>query len=284
MKYNIKTNWVKTFELILQNRIVLAPFIIIGLIECLVLELAYFSARAPLSGLFGPIIKKFFGEAYLHYPASISILPKLFYYGQTFVYVFISVFLAAVAVQIFVNIRAGLPVIVKAIVKNTAKRYLTFVGYGLIYVTLMAVLEKAESVVFFKGMRFISRHMFKISPGLYSAGTVSLLFVTFVFIQTLFISTIPLIILDKKSLLKAIAGSVVKSVMNFIKVFCLILVPLSFYLPSLIMSSFLSPIMDKTFPEVGFYITLLTIVTAVFVDCFILMVMTQFLLDTKKAK
>lgn len=284
MKYDIKKNWINTFELILKNKIVLAPFVIIGLIECLMLELAYFSARTPLSGLFGPIIKKFFGEAYLHYPASLSMLPKLFYYGQTFVYIFISVFLAAVAVQMFVNIRAGLPVIASAIVKNTAKRYLAFIGYGLIYVVLMAVLEKTESFIFLKGMRFISRHMFKISPELYAAGTVSMLFFTFAVVQTFFVLTIPSIIIEKKSLFKALWSSLVKSTTNFVKVFFMVIVPLSFYLPSLIMGSFLDTMIDKTFPEIGFYITLLTIATAVAVDCFVLMVMTQFLLDTKKVK
>ncbi|MDD5136050.1 MAG: hypothetical protein PHN63_01735, partial [Candidatus Omnitrophica bacterium] len=142
MKYNIKKNWISTVEMLSKNRSIFGPFVIIGLIECLLLELSYFAARFPLSKVFGPIIKKFFGEAYLHYPMNLELVPKLFYTGQMAAYIFIGAFLTAVAVQMIVNIRTGHPVILKAIVKSTAKRYMTFVAYGLIYIVVMAILEK----------------------------------------------------------------------------------------------------------------------------------------------
>ena len=96
--------------------------------------------------------------------------------------------------------------------------------------------------------------------------------------------TIPIIITEKKALIKAIIGSMAVAARNFIRVFCLVLVPLLFYLPVIVMKTFLVAIMDKTIPEVSIYITLLGIVTSVFVDCFVIISVTQFLLDTKKAK
>lgn len=284
MKYNIRKNWISASDTLLKKPVILTPFIIIGFLECLVLEVAYFSVRFPLSKVFAPVIKKFFGEAYLHYPASLAMLPKLFYYGQTLVYVFISVFLVASAIQIYVNIRTGHPVILKAILKSTAKRYLSFAGYGLIYVVLMHISERGEGFLSFKGLGYISRHFFKISSETYSIITANALFFTFVVVQSFIALTLPIIIIEKKSLFKAIIGSVAVSARNFIKIFCLIVVPFLLYMPMILMNAFLLDIMDKTFPEVSFYITLLNIIITVVIDCFIMVSVTQFLLDIKKAR
>ncbi|MDP3789263.1 MAG: hypothetical protein Q8R48_02550, partial [Candidatus Omnitrophota bacterium] len=70
MKYNIRKNWISTFEALSNNPVIFTPFIFIAFLECLVLEISYFSARFPLSSIFAPIIRKFFGEQFLHYPGN----------------------------------------------------------------------------------------------------------------------------------------------------------------------------------------------------------------------
>lgn len=284
MNYSIRKNWISTFEVLTKNPVIFTPFIFIAFLECFALEIAYFSARFPLSNVFAPIIRKFFGEPFLHYPGNLVLLPRLFYYGQIAIYIVVGAFLAASAVQIFVNIRTGHPVILKAIMKSTAKRYMSFVGYALIYIILMFILERGEGFALLKSARLISRHLFKISPQLYSMATAKFMFLTFAIVQTFLMLTIPIIITEKKALIKAIIGSIAVAARNFLKVFCLVLVPLLFYLPVIFMKTFLVAIMDKTIPEASVYITLLGIVTSVFVDCFVIISVTQFLLDTKKAK
>ena len=111
-----------------------------------------------------------------------------------------------------------------AIVKNTAKRYMAFAGYGLAYIILMAVLDNAESFAFLKFARLFSRHIFKISPQVYSIGQANLLFLAFVIVQTFLMLTIPIIITEKKILFKAIAGSITIGGRNFLKVFCLVFI------------------------------------------------------------
>lgn len=284
MKYNIRNNWSGTFEALSKNPIIFTPLIIAAFLECLVLEISYFAARLPLSGIFGPIIRKFFGEQFLHYPSNLVLLPKLFYYGQIAIYILAGAVLAGATVQIFVNIRTGHPVIPKAIIKSTARRYLSFVGYALIYIILMAILEKGGGFVLSKSSRLISSHLFKISPQIYSIGASKFSFFTFVIVQTFLMMTIPIMITEKKPLLKAILGSIAISARNFIKVFCLILLPFLLYLPLVFMRTFVAAIMNKTFPEASFYVTLLGIVMSIFVDSFVIVSVTQFLLDTKKAK
>ncbi len=284
MRYSIKSNWSSTFESLSKNSVLFTPFIIIAFLECLALELFFFSARTPLVLLFGPIIKKIFGEQFLHYPGNLVLLPRLFYYGQIVIYILAGAFLTAIAVKIFVNIRTGHPVILKAIIKGAGRRYLTFVGYGLIYIALIFILERGEGFAFLKFTRLISRHLFKISPQIYSIGAAKLLFFTFVIVQIFLALTIPIVITEKKALFKAILGSISIGMRHFLKVFCLVLVPLLLYLPLIFMKTFLVAIIDKTFPDISLYITFLGIVAAIFIDCFVMMSLTQFLLDTKKAK
>ena len=284
MKHNISNIWIRTFEALVKNPIVLMPFVVIAFLECLALELAYFSTRAPLAVVLGPIIRKFFGEASLHYPTNLVILPNLFYFGQVAVYILASTFLAAIAVQIFVNIRTNHPVIAKAIIKSTAKRYAAFIGYALVYIILMFILEKAEGFVFLKTVRLISRHLFKISSGLYFTLSSLILFLTFIIVQTLLILTIPVMVTEKQKLFKSIVTSLSISARNFIKIVSLILLPFLFYLPIMLLKTFLNAVMDKTFPEISFYVLMLGIVASIFIDSFAMMSVTQFLLDTKKDK
>lgn len=284
MRYNIKKNWISTFEILSKNSVIFTPFILIAFLECLALEISYFCARFPLAAIFAPIIRKFFGEQFLHYPGNLVLLPKSFYYCQVAIYVLASAFLAAAAVQIFINIKTGHPVILKAIFKNTAKRYMSFVGFALIYMILMTLLEKGETFVLLKAARVISRHLFTISPQLYSVVSTVILFITFAIVQAFIILTIPIIVIEKKKLFRAILGSLSVACRNFIKVFSLVLVPLLFYLPTIFMKTFLTQIMDKTFSESGFYITLLGIISSLFIDCIVLVSLTQFLLDTKEVK
>lgn len=284
MRYGIRNNWISAYEVLLKKPVIFTPFIIIAFFECLVLEIACFSTRFPLATILNPIVKKFFGENFIHYPDSFIIIPKLFYPGQMLIYILAGTLLTAVAVQIVVNIRTSHPVIVKAIVNSTAKRYIAFVGYGLLYVIVMALIERGEGFILVKGTRFISRRFFMIGPELYSILTAAVLFFTFVIMQTLFVLTIPIMVIEKKGLFKAILESIVTGLRNFLKLFGLIVMPLFFYLPVILLNVFLVAIMYKTFPEVSFYITLLNIMLALFIDCFVMVIATQFLLGMKKAK
>ena len=71
-----------TYKLFKDNPRLLQPFILLFLIQVLTLIVLYFSPRLPLRNIFGPIIRTFWGvrsgTAFLHYPYSFILLPKLF--------------------------------------------------------------------------------------------------------------------------------------------------------------------------------------------------------------
>ncbi|MFH0764070.1 MAG: hypothetical protein V1927_03625 [Candidatus Omnitrophota bacterium] len=282
MKIKLEKIWLSSYDFIKKHPVVLTPFIVISFLECLILEAAYFCTRNPLLIILRPIVRKFFGEQFLHYPENLVLMPRLFNFGQLALYILVNVFITGMAIQIFLNIKNSTPVIFKAIVRATAKKYMALFLYGLIYVIAILILQKVEGFVFLNTIGFISRHLFKVPVKLVMIGSSLLFFFTSTVLNVFLILVIPVIVIEKKQFIGAILRSMALGAGNFIKLFCLLLLPLIFYLPILMMKAFLVAIMNKTFPEVSLYVMLLGIVIAVFIDCFIAISTAQFLLDAKE--
>ncbi len=281
-KYDIRKNWLETLDLIKEKPVVIMPFIIVAFLEALALELIYFSTRYPISLIANPITRKFFGEAFLHYPGNMVLLPRLFYYAQVVIYVSVGVFLTAISVNMFKNIKAGLPLKTNALVKNALKNYFSFFIYGLIIVILLFAIRKSGLFIFPK----IVRLSMKLIPGIpeqvyYSCLTLSLFFINLI-VQTFLILTVPIIVIDKNGLIKALVKSIYLAVRNFLNIFGLLLLPFLIYLPLTLLKSFSIELVDKTFPEINLYITLAGVIITVFLDSFIILCISEWLLDYRE--
>lgn len=279
MRYSIRKNWMETLSFMRTKPIVIMPFVFIAFFECIILELAYFSTRFPLLYVANPIIRKFFGEAFVHYPANLIILPQLFYYGQITLYIFIGVFLTAVTVNIFKNLIANLPIKAKALIKNALANYFSFFVYAIIVTVLFYLIRTAELYVLAKIFRKLVRIVpFNIAT-LSAILTIVILFISNLILQVLLISTVPLIVLDKMRLFRALIKSVVIGVKNFFTIFAMILLPFLIYFPIVFIKSFSAEIVTKTFPEMNFIISLVGILVSIFLDCFVILCISRFLLD-----
>lgn len=281
MKYKIRKNWSETFGIITKNPIILMPFAFIAFLELLALEFLYFSSRVPLSYIANPIVRKFFGENFLHYPGNLVILPRLFYYKQVVIYVLVGAFLTAVAVNIFKNIKNGLPIKAKALVRNTLKSYMSLLIYAILVSGLVFALQKADMFIFSKAMKLLARILPMSITAFVSIGFMLLLFLSNLIMQTFLIAVIPIIVIEKVSILKALARSIMLGVRNFFTIFTLIFLPFFIYLPMIFLKSFSTQIMNKTFPEISIYITIAGIVLTIFLDSFAIMCVSQFIMDKK---
>jgi hypothetical protein len=282
MKYNISKIWTASLELMAKNPIVVLPFMIIAFFESIALELIYFSTRPPISALADPIIRKFFGEPFVHYPGNLLILTKLFYYAQVVLYISISVALLAASVNMFKNIKEGLPVRLDAMLKNSVKRYFEYFGYGCIIIILLFISNKAETFLFSKIMLRMGNLLPQSVMSIFPIGMMLIIFITNVIIYTLLISTVPLMVIEKRPLLKSCGLSIYVSVRNFSKIFPLVLLPFAVYMPFTLLKSFPGQLADKLFPEINLYITFLSIVVTIFVDCFMILCVSQWLIDNRK--
>ena len=284
MAYNIRKNWASSFNLMVEKPIVILPFIFIAFFEGLALGLIYYFPRQPLADVTGPIIRRFLGEIFMHYPANLLLLPKLFYYAQVVIYVFLGVFLAAISANIVKNVRAELPLKSGELIKNGLKRYTSFFIFGLFLVVFVFFLRKGDLFIFTKLMNLLSKDLpqavIKSSPLLLSL----FLFFSNIILQTFLVLTIPLIVIKKKLLLVAMWQSIVLALRNFFSLFTLLLFPFLMYLPIALLKTDTLKLIDKTFPEINLYITIAGIILALFVECFVVICAAQFLLDQMRPK
>lgn len=279
MKSTIRKYWAEAYDFIAKRPVVILPFIIIAFFECLALELIFFSTRNPISYLANPIIRKFFGEAFAHYPMNMVLLPKLFYYSQIVLYAILGVFMTGLSVNIFKNVRAGLPLVTGAILKNGLKRYLSFVLYGILVSVLLVLLRRADIFLFKKLVRLILEFFPTLSPQLYRIAITLFLLLTNVIMQAFLILTIPVMVLENKFIPRAVFRSVYLGARNFLTVFGIIFLPFMLYTPIVLLMSFSDVLVKNVAPEITFYLTLINIVMTIFIDCFILICVSQFLTD-----
>jgi len=266
----------------LNKPIILLPYFILAFFETLSLELIYFSTRKPLISVAGPLIKKLFGEAYVHYPGNIFILPKMFFFMRITLYIFLAVFLSAITVNIVKNIKTNLPLKAKALIKNALNQYLSFVGYGILVILSVFALRFLDTSFVSRVINFADRYL----PGIKATAGPGLRLFTMFFINvgitTFLISTVPIMVTRQKAVLRALGESISLGFRNFFVIFPLIAVPSFLYSPVLLLKTFPSQLAEKTSPGIIPLVIVLGIVFSMFIECFILVCISSFILNTRK--
>ncbi len=280
---SVRENWIAAFELLTEKPVVFLPFFVIAFFEGLALEIILFATRHPLSVLFTPVIRKFFGEQFLHYPFNLLVVPRMFYAFQLVIYVVLGAFLGMISVIMVKNVLTRLPLKANAIVKNALKRYGAVVIYGLVIVGAMFVIQRFDTFLVTRVVRRIARDIPQHAPTLYSFLYTIAVFVSNVIVQTFLIFTVPLLIVKDMPIWRALGGSIVRGAKWFLHIFPLLFVPLLVYLPVLLLKAFASAIVDKTFPEMTVIITVISILIAAVIECFIITSATQYLIVREKA-
>ncbi len=279
MKYSNTQNWMKSLDLVIKRPIILMPFIIYAFLQAVTLDILYFSSRRPLSVIIAPIIRKFWGASFSHYPGNLLLLPNIFDYIEVLTYIAADVFLVAVTVSIFKGIKANASLKLNTTVKGVSGRYGTYFMYGLLMAAFVFISRKISLKIFLKVLKLFSFIMpglavktapFTIPVFLFMIGTV---------IQVFCVMAIPMMVLQKKSLLKSIKDGVVFGWRNFSVIFTLIFLPYLIYLPVVLLRSNLIKLSKLTFPEINFWIIMAGIVIGAFIDYFVIICASQFLLD-----
>jgi hypothetical protein len=282
MKNTTRQIWLEAFRTMVEEPAILMPFVIVAFLEGLCLIIVSFFPSPPLSLVFAPIIRKFFGEAYLHYPNNLVLLSTLFYYIDTLTYAFVAIALSAISVNIFKNIKMRIPYTITALIRNTLKKYVSFLLFGLLMVFLLIFLKRVDTFLYNKIMRFAAEFAPNAARRFYPVGLMLLLYVSNIVIMVFFVCTIPLMVLQKKRLFKALLRSVYLGLRHFFQIFALLFVPFLVYFPLILLKNWTEVLMAKTFPEITLVIMGAGILVTIFIDCFMLMTACQFIIVKEK--
>ncbi|MBU1912952.1 MAG: hypothetical protein KKB22_05435 [Candidatus Omnitrophica bacterium] len=273
--------WKVVFNALQKHPSIAVPFFISGCIKLFGIAVIFFSIFYPLSIVFGPLIKSLYGEAFLHYPFNFSLMPKLFYYVQITVYIFLEGFLTSVAVWMAFRVNEGK----KPSLRESAGKALPK------YVAVMALLASIFFIVYllnyaeaFAIKKFLIKFKFMevlVKKNLLEFILICVNFLIVVLLESALAFAIPFIVLENKKFFKAIGSSFSLARRNFGSVFILILAPTLFVLPFTLLGAGLPILTNKTFPEITFIVLGGSVIVGFLADCMVTLSLTFLFLSKR---
>jgi len=266
-----------------QKNLVL-PFVVFALVELALLFLIYVIPRQPFVNALGPIVKAFWGERFLHYPANFLLLPRLASLMRNFLSIFLGPLVTAMAVFMVAGAVRG-----KAITLGKSLRQ-AFAKYLSVFLVILCVTALFFGMLKFSAWAlakyFISGHkaLLGLSPQLWLGPILIVINLGFVIlIQGLFIYSVPLIMLENFKLIKALGASCVIFFKLFFSTVTLILLPLLFFIPVIVLQYNTALIINRFVPEYVLYIAVAAVlVNSLIVDLFITATTTVLYLENKE--
>jgi len=258
-----------TFQNLRKKPSLYKPFFYLGLIELLGMLVIYFSPQQPVSLVLGQPIKAFYGEAALHYPSHLLILPQIFRIWQIIAGVVFGSLLTGIAISMYNQEAKGMSMRFGKNFKIAFNRYLPLLAYTLVTVIIIYLVEHFSGN-FIKGRLEDGRGYFlKMGQIKWSVGLAVFNLFFSIALETLFMYSPVVIIIENKGFWKSV-GISIKMVFNyFITSSLLILVPVMFYMMIVVTKAFLPRLMDKIFPEMSMVILAVGILLAFLVNTII---------------
>jgi hypothetical protein len=273
-----------TVQNIQNNPILLYPSLILGLAQLLILEILYFAPRYPLSNFFAPLISHVWSEEFLHYPMDLVLLPKLFYYAQIFIYIFGGAFLLAVTAHLVTTLNNHNRASLKSSFREAGRYYIHIVLASVLSLILFQIFSTfytsmAHNILRIKapneGLAALQRILLWATP--YTQ------FLIGIFVTTLLIYVVPILIIEKKSILKALQMNLGVLFKSFGVSFLVVLIPTLFYLPVLVARNNVESLISFTAPEIQVFIIVLSILVSMLIDLIILTTVTAHYLYLKES-
>jgi hypothetical protein len=241
------------------------PFLILIFIQLLILEIMYFAPRYPLNLFFGPLIKKIWGDAYMHYPWNLALLPKLFQNIQIPLFIFISSFMVAAGIGILNDINDGRKGEVATGFRKALKSYLhivlaaglTFVFVWALYKLFNLVYGRALIIGSTKGIKYFIKVFI-----VYGAPYFTLMLGALATAFTGYL--LPAIIIDRKSVFTAVVSNFKTVFRNFFFTLGLVIVPYLFFAPALLLRQLIS--IKVLSPDLTLWVMALSVILTVVID------------------
>ena len=254
------------------------PFIIFAILEVIVLVIIYLAPRMPLRLILGPLISTFWGERFLHYPANFLLLPKIASLSRMGLAVIFSSLLSGVAVALVFAVHNKKQIKFKEAFKSALKKYSSLFIVVLIFTLLFYFLVKLVAIGLLNYFMAGHSRLLFLKPGIWMGPILSAInFMLALLIQSAFVYAIPLLIIEKQKLIKAVIGSFVLFKKLFIPTLILVGLPMLVYIPIIILNSKTAFLIDKVFPEFILLVSFLSIIISSLVIVTIVTVSTTFL-------
>lgn len=255
------------FDVLVVNPVILYPVFVLGFIQLLSLEFIYFVPRYPLSGLFGPIIVKSAGPAFLHYPYNYFLLSKWFHGVETFIAIFISCIFYGAMVLIISSVNSGEPVCLKKVFRQVRSSYIHLVAAMILANILF------QGLVFLHGLVIKRALLIHSSAGMYfwikevlvtSKPYFQLLLACLVMALRAFV--VPIIMLEQKKIITAVKLNFINYGRLFGLVLGMVIAAGCLYLPFIFFRTVQTGEMILKAPELSGLFLVLSVLVMLLID------------------
>lgn len=274
-----KSVWSVTFRMLVRYPRILIPFFIAALFEGLVLTVLFYFPRPPLTIIFAPPIKAFFGERFLHYPNNFLLLPQLFYYGQVLATITVGVVMFGMAMgMVYQANTEGEKVKIAGNLNRAIRRYVTLAGVWLVTFII--------SLIILRGPRFLVVKF--LPPTVFAKILLQVLFylgiVLVFFVEAFFIYAYPAIIMERRKFLGAIKRSFDISREVFLTTIILIITPRILDVAIMALKQRLIGLMNLTLPEITLVVLAASVVVTFITDSLVFLTTANLFVLTKETE
>jgi len=273
-----------TFSSLKSRPLIFVPFLFLAVIELISLCVVYFSPQLPLRLFFGPIIRTFWGEQFLHYPANFALLPKLASLSQKADYLFFGSLMSSVVVVMVSQFFRKEKMNFKSAVRTGFKKYFHVFAVILLVTVLFQYSMKAFPFVLYKYFSAGHAKLLFIPASLWlSLGVIVFNFILGILLQCAFIYSIPFIVLENLKFGKAIVRSMVLFKRLFLPTLILTTLPALLYIPIIILDLNAVFLIDTLFPEFIFLVAIIGLgLNVLLIDPLITLATTFLFLESGK--
>ena len=274
-------------NILFQNKAILYPFFLNLFVQLFILEILYFAPRYPLNVFFGPLIRKLWGESFLHFPMNFFLLPKLYQYAVIPVNIFLSSFFIAVAINIIVHINNDKKIYIRKIFKESLQYYVHVVVVAVIFFLLIGLLFAGYEAIYNRAAMIRSEEgKFYLIKRLFMDGAPYFNVLLSVFASTVLAYVMPIIVIDNKKAFSAILLNFKVLWGSFWFTFFVILLPTLLYMPVLLLRN-LFPLesalpISNEFPEIRVVIMVFSILVMTIIDAIIYTTVSMYYLMRKE--
>ncbi|MFH1359976.1 MAG: hypothetical protein ABIJ41_02945 [Candidatus Omnitrophota bacterium] len=271
---------------IMRHPLILYPLCISVFIQLLILEILYFAPRWPLSLFFGPIIRRLYNEAYLHYPFNFQLVPKLFFYAQIPLYFLITAYLSAMTVSMIASIRNEKTISLRSAFRKTRSSYIHIVIAAILTFLTIFPLLKGYELIFERALRIKSETgVFFIMRSIVVYGRPYFNLLIDVIVTTLYIFVIPAIVIDKLKIHRAFTENFKILSRSFFFMLGIVLIPGLIYVPVLMLRSIIgTSALSLTMPGLAGLIIALSVFAKLLIEALVLTATTTYYLMAKEKK
>ena len=262
-------SWKDAFNLMILQPKIMYPFLILAVLDVIGMIAIFLFEQPPLDRFLGPIVVRFYGRQFLHYPFNLLLLSQLFQYLQIVTSIIIGTFMSGLTISGVQQYFQTGEISYKVAMKKAVFKYINLIIITLAVFFLISYcydLEKRALLkILSKGPSFLG---IQASDWTMLALIFAVIFISGI-IQSLFVLAQPAIMLDNKNFILAAFRSIYYAASNSFAASMLVIVPLLFFLPVTLVKNNLMPLIKRTAPEIVFVIIVLGILITMMVNVMI---------------